>query len=990
MDVEIALATEKPQASKADDLAESSEDKKTDKTSTKKKRSRKGKRKTPAIAAIVLTENEQSANIQRESDNKTPEKTININESKLDQIVPTEFLKNKQPFMSPHTKYQGQQRFLSTPQKNFQSCANGDAGPEKKSTTLRKKIFADYISEAEVSDGLAKNLLIEGVIRINPRNYQECYLNNPLGSAHNDILILGRDRNRAMNNDVVVVRVKPQSEWIVIPNEYEAWVAKETEKCGKIAEPPKEELKTGAEGDCTILDKLLDEIDLNLANPATPKTEVRYNKNVGSVSRDTKNQKKTLKDAIFEMDKNICCLVPPECLQITAEVVYIKEKKHPRLAAGKLQPLPNSDSKEFAYFVPNDGRVPRILIPHVEVDKEFFTRPKDFAKFIYMANIKEWYSDSIYAIGSLEKNLGERGEIEAETEAILQSNEIDTREFSEETLACLPITSADQWSIPEKEFEYRRDFREEIVFTIDPKTARDLDDALSIKPLDDIDGRGTPGWEIGVHIADVTFFVEDTSVLDQWAQSRANSTYLVTSVIPMLPRILSEQLCSLNPGVDRLTFSVVWKMNDKAEIVDEWFGRTVIRSRVKLSYEHAQDFIDNPEKDFEEEELPPISDGTSVFHIKEKVLQLNRVAQVLRRNRETNGALRIEQPKLKFSIDPVTKQPLGVSVYKIQGSNKLVEEYMLLANMSVAKFIGTKFPQTAMLRRHPPPKEKMMREVLETCARIGFPLDGNSSAELSTSLRKFQNNSLLHTCIRQVLSSITIKPMQMALYFCISSVESPSDYRHYALNVPFYTHFTSPIRRYPDMVVHRQLAMALGYGTAIDRTPDELDSIAKHCNERKLASKTASEQSDEVFFGLFVNVCGRINSKGVVLQVLDRAFSVLVVQYGVVKRVYCDKLKIAADQYNRRDGTLTLTWGFDPDAEEGNREPFKQVIQVCTVLDVELYPLDKDDKCQYGARIHRPTKRDVVEKTLSRMFEKDEEIAEVNELAEIPAEERAG
>ncbi|PIO59558.1 RNB-like protein [Teladorsagia circumcincta] len=213
---------------------------------------------------------------------------------------------------------------------------------------------------------------------------------------------------------------------------------------------------------------------------------------------------------------------------------------------------------------------------------------EDFNKFLFLAKIVEWAQNSVMARGHLEKELGLAGDIDAETEGLLITNNVDTREFSEAVIECLPSVPEGGWRIDDEELAKRRDLRDEIIFTIDPKTARDLDDALSISPCDDVDGCGTPGWEVGVHIADVTYFVYENTELDEWASQRATSVYLVHQVIPMLPRLLCEELCSLNAGVDRLTFSVIWKIDDKANIYEEWFGRTVIRSRVKLTYEHAQ------------------------------------------------------------------------------------------------------------------------------------------------------------------------------------------------------------------------------------------------------------------------------------------------------------------------------------------------------------------------------------------------------------------
>ncbi|CAI5446357.1 unnamed protein product [Caenorhabditis angaria] len=783
-----------------------------------------------------------------------------------------------------------------------------------------KKIFTEYVSDEEANAGLLDKTMFKGSIRINPKNYQECFLDNPKGTIFPDVLCAGQDRNRAMHGDIVLVKYKNRLDFLINFGEYLKW------------------WKSSPKGD-------------QGRKPAK------------------KDEKRTLKQEIdeYKIDSDS---VPDNCLIPTGSVVRIEEKRHHRVAAGKLQLMTNNAYNVL--FVSSDSRIPRIMIPRSDVDPEFFNRPADFERFLYTAKMTDWRTESIYADGRLVKLLGESGTIGPETDKIIFENQIDNRDFSDGCLASLPITEASEWKIPEEEFKYRRDFRNDMVFTIDPKTARDLDDALSINHIDDCDGKGTPGFEIGIHIADVTYFVKDLTELDKWAEQRGNSTYLAQMVIPMLPRILCEQLCSLNPGVDRLSFSTVVKVNYEAEIKDVWFGRTIIRSRVKLAYEHAQDFIENPEKDFAPEELPEISDGVLPYEIKEKVLMLHRVAQIMRARREENGALRIEQPRLKFSVDPETKQPIGVSVYEIRDSNKLVEEFMLLANMEVAKKIEKEFPEHAFLRNHPPPKEKKMKEAAELCAKIGFTLDGNSSSLLANSFKKYNQNSKLHMCIRQVISSITIKPMQQAKYFCVSGQDY---YRHFALNVERYTHFTSPIRRYPDMIVHRQLAASLGYCSPPSQNAEELQQIANHCNETKLASKTASEASSELYFGVFVHASGKFQSQAVVIGVMDKAFDVIIVNYGVVKRVYCDKLKASIKQYDENGDKLVLEWLEDPEAEPGNREKFESTIQICTVVDVEIYPLKEVD---VGAVILRPTllQRGKYSKTLRQMFDEGDNTLE--------------
>ncbi|EYC11246.1 hypothetical protein Y032_0051g2097 [Ancylostoma ceylanicum] len=849
-------------------------------------------------------------------------------------------------------------------------------------------IFKPYITEEEVQLGLKNGSLVKGAIRINQRKYEEAFINNPEGSDQTDIAVLGMpDRNRALHGDIVAVRIRPRACWVVNEELYKSW---KQSSCAAVAnsssnkvsgdaqnvssavrnDPPNASSGTLPDDNCSRLvekeDETCDVPDIVLKSVEEQVFEVMETLTTSVVLeqgqlqemetgctgvvassttplRSNGDKTKTVKRKTYRVLSDLPLedwMLPDSCLQKTAEVVAIVEKKNSRLATGKLE-LATSTQRQWAKFSPSDSRIPRMMINASQLPNDFFNRPQDFAKFLFVAKIAEWPENSLMAHGNLEKQLGLAGEIDVETEGLLITHEIDTREFSDEVIACLPSVSSESgWQIDQEELAKRRDLRDEIIFTIDPKTARDLDDALSIKPCDDVDGAGKPGWEVGVHIADVSHFVYENTVLDEWASKRANSVYLVHQVVPMLPRLLCEELCSLNAGVDRLTFSVIFKMDDEGNVYDEWFGRSVIRSRVKLTYEHAQDFIENPDKEFSEAEVSEISDGTTVYQIKEKVLQLHSVAKALRAKRSQSGSLQLDQPKLKFALDDETKMPIGVSIYQAKDSNRLVEEFMLLANMAVARKIERHYRKTALLRMHPPPKAKILREAINLCNSIGFPINGTSSQHLSSSLAPFRSNSQLLRSINQVLSMILMKAMELARYFCTGSVESQSCYHHFALNVPFYTHFTSPIRRYPDIIVHRLLAASLNYCEPSQRTVEEIQKIAEHCNDKKLTAKKVSEASAETFFGILIQRVGPMEAKGVVVNVLDAAFDVLLFKYGVIKRVYVNALEMSQEPLFRENpNRLSLYWNTDAGRIE-------QLIQMCTVVDVVLTGLPEPTKFQ--------------------------------------------
>ncbi|VDM40534.1 unnamed protein product [Toxocara canis] len=893
----------------------------------------------------------------------------------------------------------------------------------QQSQKTRKPYFMPYMSFDAVNRGLASGDLVKGALRVNQRNYEESYVDNPLGDEQQDILILGvHDRNRALHGDVVVVRIKDRINWVVRDALYEAWrgghlkaqvdddgqpitipplkrtddecepspaelldLPVSVEKCVsseqlKVDVPvpsnkrytreqvlciaAKMELMRRKKGEVEEGSEWLnEEVQIAISKLAIAKrtdssptgvSQSQMSACGASMSSSATGTQLTRRNAINgggstqrRLNYRILSDMPDEdwgipdvCLQKTAEVVFILEQKNSRKAVGMLKVMADGN-RNWALFSPGDSRMPRMMIPADQMPAGFFERPQDFSKYIFAAHMVEWQATAQFARGKLYKSLGLAGDIEAETEGLLLANDIDTREFSASALSSLPISEGVEWTIDEKEFKYRRDFRDETVLTIDPITARDLDDALHIKSIDDCDGAGNPGWEVGVHIADVSYFVQAGTELDNWATSRATSVYLVHKV----SWFLRGNLCSLNPGKDRLTFSVVWKMNDKAEILDEWFGRSIIRCCCKLAYEHAQDIIENAEKEFSKEELPEIFNDKKPAEIRQIVLRLNELAQLLRSKRVDEGSLRLDQPKLSFVLNEISGMPDAVAIYERKEAHKLVEEFMLLANMAVARKIEREFPRTALLRRHPPPKIKMLRDILEQCERIGFMVDGSSSATIASSLRRYEGDDELKRTIVQVLSHLLMKSMQLALYFCTGTMKSPSDYAHYALSVPYYTHFTSPIRRYADVMVHRLLSAALGYSPAPALTIREIEALASHCNDKKVTAKAVSEASDDMFFGVFVKECGPFTERAVVLVVLDAAFDVLVVKYGVVKRVYVNRLKMAREPrfLGGTNPTLTLYWDSH---NEGTNAVIEQTISVCTIVDVILSALPEPTKYQ--------------------------------------------
>ncbi|XP_032133798.1 DIS3-like exonuclease 2 isoform X1 [Sapajus apella] len=812
----------------------------------------------------------------------------------------------------------------------------GDKKSKSKSTRGKKKsMFETYMSKEDVSEGLKRGTLIQGILRINPKKFHEAFIPSPDGDR--DIFIDGVvARNRALNGDLVVVKLLPEEQWKVVKPESNDKETEGTcesdlpeELCGHHL--PQQSLKNCNDSPDVIIEAQFDGSDSEDGHGITQNVLVD---GVKKLSVCVSEKGKEDGDAPVTKDETTCIsqdtrALPEKSLQRSAKVVYILEKKHSRAATGFLKLLADKNSelfRKYALFSPSDHRVPRIYVPLKDCPHDFVARPKDYANTLFICRIVDWKEDCNFALGQLAKSLGQAGEIEPETEGILTEYGVDFSDFSSEVLECLP--QGLPWRIPPEEFGKRRDLRKDCIFTIDPSTARDLDDALSCKPLAD------GSFEVGVHIADVSYFVPEGSDLDKVAAERATSVYLVQKVVPMLPRLLCEELCSLNPMSDKLTFSVIWTLTPGGKILDEWFGRTIIRSCTKLSYEHAQSMIESPTEKIPATELPPISPEHSSEEVHQAVLNLHGIAKRLRQQRFADGALRLDQLKLAFTLDHETGLPQGCHIYEYRDSNKLVEEFMLLANMAVAHKIHRAFPEQALLRRHPPPQTRMLNDLMEFCDQMGLPVDFSSAGALNKSLTQTFGDDKYSLARKEVLTNMCSRPMQMALYFCSGLLQDPAQFRHYALNVPLYTHFTSPIRRFADVLVHRLLAAALGYRERLDLAPDTLQKQADHCNDRRMASKRVQELSTGLFFAVLVKESGPLESEAMVMGVLNQAFDVLVLRYGVQKRIYCNALALRSHHFQKvgKKPELTLVW----EPEDMEQEPTRQVITIFSLVEVVL------------------------------------------------------
>lgn len=391
----------------------------------------------------------------------------------------------------------------------------------------------------------------------------------------------------------------------------------------------------------------------------------------------------------------------------------------------------------------------------------------------------------------------------------------------------------------------------------------------------------------------------------------------------MLPPTLSEELCSLNPGQERLAFSAVYTMTEDARIIKKWFGKTIIKSAAKLSYEHAQAVIDGKVLEVD------IAPEHQLDAVEEDIRRLRDLASQLRERRFKAGGLHTSSLRLKFELQDGV--PVDCYAPEQKEANQLIEEFMLLTNISVAQQIAVHLPEQALLRRHEEPIERRLNAFMARAERMGFTVDISSAGALQRSFEVVTDPDA-----RRLLDIVSTKAMHRAKYFCAGMLDI-AKYQHYALNEPLYTHFTSPIRRYADVLVHRQLESALSGGPEPKFTMDR-DSVAKvaqQCNIKRDSAKLAQEQSAHLFLCLLIadltQRYGPVVRQAKVIGVLDAAFDVLVPEFGIEKRVHVDQMPIDNHVYDEHSHTLQIYWS-DRDviswlAENSDDEHLKKVKQ---------------------------------------------------------------
>jgi len=508
--------------------------------------------------------------------------------------------------------------------------------------------------------------------------------------------------------------------------------------------------------------------------------------------------------------------------------------------------------KTFAFVRPTDGKMNTdIFIP-----KDKIGSAQNGEKVI--VEIENWPDDAQSPIGKVIEVLGKPGEHNTEIHAILAEYglpyefPVEVEQFADKL---------DTRILPD-EISKRRDMRETLTFTIDPKDAKDFDDALSFEVLEN------GNYEIGIHIADVSHYLKTDTVLDDEAYERATSVYLVDRVVPMLPEVLSNNACSLRPHEEKYTFSAVFEMDKNTQIRNQWFGRTVINSNERFAYEEAQHIIENANGDIPKE-ISIREDSYSVSkEIVNATLTLDRLAKQMRKKRMEHGAISFDKVEVRFNLNE-QNEPEGVYFKESKDANKLIEEFMLLANRKVAEFIGKQRPKkTFVYRIHDQPNEDKLISLNGIVSRFGHRINLKDRKSVSSSLNKLLED-VKGKKEQNLVDTLAIRSMSKAIY-------TTDNIGHYGLAFDYYSHFTSPIRRYPDVMVHRLLQHYLDGGKTANT--ESYEKKCKHSSDMEYLA-TSAERDSIKFMQIkfmqdhkdqeFVGVISGVTEWGIYVEIIE-------------------------------------------------------------------------------------------------------------------------
>lgn len=668
---------------------------------------------------------------------------------------------------------------------------SGDKLPSKISLISdgqpENKIFPEHITDNEINIGIDQGFLFKGVLRMISRNEGEVEIVN--NERKMTINIIGHlNLNRSIDGDLVVIKLDEVSN--DDDNHLQTHIKSKLE-LDQIKELESNEI--AGIGSILLGDDDYDENSaLKIQNIKDADTEVE-NKSSGIIYDDSNFTGKVVGILSRNWGEYCGSLIP---INLNDDRFIVCN---------------NTSTRQHRIFVPINPKIPKIII-HTKLSSTLENQR-------LVVVIDEWDCSSFYPTGHIVGVLGSIGDLDTETSVILRVRDINSSEFSPSVLKCLPNNGRSvDWIPNEIDLKDRVDLRHKLVFSVDPPGCKDIDDALSIELIEQNCENSEENWyHVSVHIADVTHFVKPNTPIDDEASRRSTTCYLVNKRIDMLPEELTTDICSLVSNKDRLSFTCNWEINENAEIRKVYFNKTIINSKFSFTYLQAQNIID---------------DSRNQSEIAISLRRLMKISQVLKNNRINRGAIELASSEVKvdyeesgiqyknlnnygdFCGEQTPSEVLNVknvSAYSYLNANSMIEEFMLLANVSVARQIISKFPNCCLLRRHPEPKYDQLEKLKNVLSKVGINnFVYGDSLSLSNSLKNIINSDIVkkNPIIGKLIRILTTRTMNQAVYF--TTCKPVEGTFHYGLSEELYTHFTSPIRRYADIIVHRILSASIG------------------------------------------------------------------------------------------------------------------------------------------------------------------------------------
>lgn len=762
----------------------------------------------------------------------------------------------------------------------------------------RKTLFTPYLPQASLPTLLSEGQLVAGILRVNKKNRSDAYVTTTDLDA--DIFICGsKDRNRALEGDMVAIELLDVDE---------VWGQKREKE-----EKKKRKDNNDPRGSSIAVNDATTQPESSAAEGGIRRRGSLRQRPTQKKNDDVEVEGQSLllmeEEEINDEQKplyagHVVAVIERVAGQMFSGTLGLlrpssqatKEKqeaeRQAREGGSGRQETRQQEKPKIVWFKPTDKRVPLIAIPTEQAPRDFVERHQDYANRIFVACIKRWPITSLHPFGTLVEQLGEMGDLKVETDALLRDNNFGPDEFSD---AVLKNVGFEDWSVTkdgEAALESRRDFRDEKTFTIDPNGTKELDDAIHYKDL------GNGKVEIGVHVADVAHFIKANSLVDREAKKRGTAVYLMNRTVNMLPPRLSADICCLSPGEERYTVSIVFTVDAETGKVDDdatWIGKGVIKSSGKLAYDQVDAVLGGQ------------GDGDLTTEQVDVINKLNHVTQRFRSGRYGDRATNISPLRLLYQLDD-ENVPVEHNIFDSSAAHDLIEELSHKANAFVASKIVEGLGEKALIRRQPSPNPRRLKTFADRMTNIGYEIDTASSGTLQNSLFNVDDEDL-----RKGMETLLVKTMQRAKYVVAAKTDE-QQFAHYALNLPVYTHFTNPSRRYADIIVHRQLEAVLSNGSV--EFSDDIENLAKTaemCNTKKDSAHSAQEQS------VHIEACrtmdkkrqelgGDLISEGIVLCVYESAFDVLIPEYGFEKRVHCDQLPLKKAEFDKNSRLLELYW----------------------------------------------------------------------------------